>query len=135
MTQKPYKILEHPADFEVEVFGKNKELLFENAMQALAEGLRPEKKDEKAEEKIRILSEDAEALLVDFLNEVNYLSEVKREVYTHVHFSKFEDNELVGKIYGWKVRRFGLQVKAATFHDLELEKRGKRWRAKILFDI
>jgi len=135
MPDEGYKILEHPADFEVVVFGLTKKHLFENAMQAMAHCLDAEVTEEKAEEKIRVLSEDREALLVDFLNEVNYLSEVKMELYEKVSFSKFTDTEIVAVIYGKKVKRFGLQVKAATFHDLRVEKKDEGWRAHIIFDV
>ncbi len=131
-----YKILEHRADLEMLVFGVTKQELFANAMAALAECLQPKAKKFPAQEKIRIVSDGLEPLLIDFLNEINYLSEVNKEVYNAVHFKKFKDTEIVADIRGTKVTRFGLQIKAATFHGLEIKKNEEgRWQARVLFDV
>lgn len=133
---KKFEVLEHTADLKIRAFGKNKAELFLNAMLAMQEGLRPKIKNKKAETKIRIESEDLESLLVDFLSEINYLNEVNREVYQKAYFEKFSDKMLVAEISGRKVKRFGLQIKGVTFHDLDIHQREDGiWEATVLFDI
>lgn len=132
-----YKILEHIADVKVQAFGKTKEELFLNAMHGMVAVLRPQIRNTKSEiRKINIKSIDLNALLVDFLNEVLYLIQMNKEVYDGVKFYKFGDQELQGKLTGQKVESFGEDIKAVTYHGLEIIKNKKGlYQATVLFDI
>jgi SHS2 domain-containing protein len=133
-----YKILEHPADVRVQVFGKTKEELFLNAMKGMNEVLRAQVTDNSKQVagKIRIKSVDLNALLVDFLSEVLYLIQTKKEIYNSIKFSKFNDKELEGELIGNKVESFGEDIKAVTYHGLKITKNKQNlWQATILFDI
>ncbi len=51
-------------------------------------------------------------------------------------FKKFSDNELEAEIFGQKVERFGEDIKAVTYHDLEIHQNTEgEWEATVLFDI
>ncbi len=134
---KQYEILEHKADLKIRVFGKSKKDLFLNALLGMTSGLRPKLKTQNSKLKtIKIKSVDLNALLVDFLSEALYLSQTNKEVYFDVKFKKFSDNELRGELIGQKVERFGEDVKAVTYHDLDIkQKEDGIWEATILFDI
>jgi SHS2 domain-containing protein len=134
---KKYEILEHKADLEIRAFGKTKEEFFLNTLLAMAESQKAEiKEKEEVKRKIRIESVDLEALLVDFLNEVLYLSQVNQEIYRKVKFKKFTDVELEGELTGFKVERFGEDIKAVTHHNLDIhQKEDGTWEGKVLFDI
>lgn len=139
-----YEILEHPADLKIKAFGKTKEELFSNMLKGMISGLRPEILNSKTETRnIEIKSSNLETLLVDFLSEVLYLTQVNKEIYTDIKFKKLTDPstssgqaELEGKLIGQKVQRFGEDIKAVTYHDLNIhyEKDGS-WEATVLFDI
>jgi len=76
------------------------------------------------------------SLLVDFLSEVLYLSEVNREVYQKIQFKKFTDKEIEGILSGKKLKRRGVIIKGVTYHDLDIKQRkDKIWEVTILFDI
>jgi len=132
-----YQILPHPADLKIKVFGKDKKELFLNALFALGQNQKPEieKPEKKVKRKIKIESPDISALLVDFLSEVLYLSQTKKEVYFGANFKKFSDQKLEAEIFGKKVERFGEDIKAVTYHGLEIAKKDNLWEATILFDI
>jgi SHS2 domain-containing protein len=133
---KKYEILEHKADLKIRAFGKTKEELFLNAMIGMQQAIRPECKMQNAKCKIEIKSNDLSSLLVDFLSEINYLNEVKKEVYQNIRFIKFFDTELKGEIFGKKVESFGLVIKGVTWHDLDIhQQKNGIWQATILFDI
>ena len=135
---KRYEILEHKADLKIKVKGSSKEELFLNALLGMEEGLRPETKETKEEIKreIKIKSIDLPALLVDFLNEALYLIQVHKEIYNSIKFKKFVDTELKGELIGQKVERFGEDIKAVTYHDLDIyQKEDGTWEAVVLFDI
>ncbi len=135
--EKKYEILEHKADLKIMVFGRNKKELFENAMLGMISGLRPKIKNQRAKtKKIKIKSLDLESLLVDFLSEVLYLSQVNREIYDIIKFKKISDTELEAELIGQKVERFGEDIKAVTYYGLDVQqKENKTWEATVLFDI
>jgi len=136
MPEKKYEILEHKADLKIRAFGKKKEELFLNMLTGLMENLRPEGIGKKEKREIKIDSQDLETLLVDFLSEVLYLSQVNKEIYNNIKFKKFTNTELEGELIGQKVGRFGEDIKAVTYYDLDVhQKEDGAWEATVLFDI
>jgi len=119
-----YKILDHISDLKIKVFGKNLPELFENAVFAMRECLRPEIEipEKNIKSKIKIKSTNLLSLLVDFLSEVLYQAQVNKEVYYKVKFDKFSDTEIEAELSGEKVKRFGLEIKGVTYHNLEIKK-------------
>ncbi len=133
---KNFEILEHSADLKIRAFGSDKEQLFWNMMRGMQASLRSNPSEQKTETKIMVQSEDLLSLLVDFLSEINYLNEINQEVYYRIKFDKFSDTELEAELSGYKVKRFGLQIKGVTFHDLDVsQKQDGQWEATVLFDI
>ena len=134
---KKYEILEHKADLKIRAFGKNKEELFLNMLLGMTECLKPELKEgKKVTHKIEIKSSDLSSLLVDFLSEVLYLTQVKKRAYFKAKFKKFSDKEIEVELIGQKVERFNEDIKAVTYHDLEIQQRKDGiWEATVLFDV
>jgi len=152
---KKYEILEHKADLKIRAFGKTKEELFLNMLIGMSESMKGSEvriPEEKIRREVKIKSLDLPALLVDFLSEVLYLSQVNREVYFNVKFRKFFDNEeeedlsssspfatareIEAELIGQKVERFGEDIKAVTYHSLNIRQREDGiWEATVLFDI
>lgn len=143
---KKFEVLEHKADLKIRVFGKDLKDLFLNAMLGMFKGARyqPEtqpptlskKVGGKIRKEIRVKSLDLPSLLVDFLSEILYLVETRKEVYQRIKFKKFSQNEIEAELSGQKLKRMAVQIKAVTYHQLEIhqEKDGS-WQATILFDI
>lgn len=132
-----YQILEHKADLKIRAFGKTKEELFLNTILGMEENLKPEAQDRrKIEREIKISSIDLSALLVDFLSEVLYLNQVNKEIYNDTTFKKFTDTEIDGILKGQKVEGFGEDIKAVTYHDLDIHQRKDGvWESTVLYDI
>ena len=133
-----FKILPHTADLKIRAFGKTKEEVFLNALFGMSESMKPEikKQEETVAREIKISSLDLPSLLVDFLSEVLYLTQVNKEIYTEAKFKKFTGTELKAELIGKKVERFGEDIKAVTYHGLDIHQRGDGiWEAAILFDI
>jgi SHS2 domain-containing protein len=112
-------------------------------LKGMISGLRPEILNSETEARnIEIKSPDIESLLVDFLSEILYLTQVNKEIYIDIKFKKLigpsmnsGQAELEGELVGQKVKRFGEDIKAVTYHDLEIQKKGGDWQAIVLFDI
>lgn len=134
---KKFEILEHTADLKIRVFGKDKKELFLNALLAMVSGLRPKIKNQNSKiKKIKVKSSNLETLLVDFLSEVLYLTQINKEVYTDIEFELFSETELQGILKGQKIKQFGEDIKAVTYHNLEIkQKKDGTFEATILFDI
>ena len=133
---KKYEILEHKADLRIRAFGKDFKELFENAMIGMFESAKYEGEGRKIKKEIKVSSLDFPSLLVDFLSEVLYLSEVNQEIYDKIQFKKFTEKNLEGTLLGKKLKRIGVVIKGVTYHDLQVhQKKDKTWQATILFDI
>lgn len=133
-----YEVLEHTGDVKIKAYGSTKGELFENAMLGMVSLLMPKlkTKNEKVKKTIKVISTDLNALLVDFLSEVNYLRQVNREVYEKVNFITFSDRELKAELEGSKVEEFGEDIKAVTFHDLDIHQNPQGvWETIIVFDV
>jgi len=132
-----FEILEHKADLKIRAFGQTKEKLFLNMLLGMNSALRAQIQDPKPEIKeIKVKSPDLSALLVDFLSEVLYQAQVNKEVYNNIDFKKLTDTELEAEIFGQKVERFGEDIKAVTYHNLEVnQKKDGSWEAIVLFDV
>jgi len=141
---KKFEFLDHPADLKIKAFGKTKEELFFNMLLGMEENLKPELARETDKKEIKISSLDSETLLVDFLSQVLYLNHINQAVYNDIKFNKFTNlsinsgqaAELEGELIGRKVKSFGEEIKAVTYHDLEIiQKDSDKWEATVLFDI
>ncbi len=134
---KKYEILPHTADLKIRAFGRTKEELFSNALLGMTEALRAEIKEQKIRTKdIKVKSLDLGALLVDFLSEVLYLTQVNKEVYAEVKFKEFSDTELKAELFGQKAERFGEDIKAVTYHNLDVHQgKDSAWEVTVLFDV
>ncbi len=136
---KLFEILPHTADVRIKVFGKTKKELFKNALSGMAEIQKKESEKSKGQTlrvKIKIQSPDINALLVDFLSEILYQSQINRAIFKDAEFLKFSDNEIEGEISGFKVDAFDKDIKAATYHELDIKKfPGGIFETIIVFDV
>lgn len=131
-----YEILEHKADLKIRAFGKDKKELFENALIGMFESAKYENEGKEIKKEIKVSSLNLPSLLVDFLSEALYLSEVNKEVYDKIEFKKFSDKEIEGTLSGNRLKRIGVIIKGVTYHDLQVhQKKDGIWEAVVLFDI
>lgn len=130
-----YRNLQHSADLKLEIYGKNEEELFENSMIAMFKESGVRGNEEKIKREIGAEALDINSLLVAFLSEILYLSEINDEVYWKIKFNQFNERKINGELIGEKIQERGTLIKGVTFHDLSVEKKNNRWSAVILFDI
>jgi SHS2 domain-containing protein len=131
-----YKILEHTADFIIQARGKTLEELFSETMRGMFEAIKPKiASDKKIKRQISVKSLDQKALLVDFLSETLYQSDINNEAYFKAIFKKLTETELEAELLGQKIDSFEEEIKAVTHHGLKLEKIKQGWKAEVLFDI
>ncbi|HLC89818.1 MAG: hypothetical protein A3J62_03780 [Candidatus Buchananbacteria bacterium RIFCSPHIGHO2_02_FULL_38_8] len=134
---KKFEFLDHPADLKVKVFGQDLTEIFTNAALAMMTYLYPrqvEIKNHEIKKEIKLKARDTKALLVDWLSELLYLSDTADCCFNDFDFNKLDENELQATIFGRRVQAKE-DIKAVTYHDLELKQVDKEWQARILFDI
>ncbi len=132
---KKFEILEHTADLKIRAFGKTKEELFENAMTGMFTGVRYKGGGKEVKQEVNMTSLDFPSLLVDFLSEVLYLSEVNHQVYYQFQYKTFTDENIKGVLLGKGIENIGIAIKGVTYHGLDIHQReDKIWQATILFD-
>lgn len=131
-----YKILEHTADLKIQANGSDLAELFSN----MALGMMTYKyqgtsnKVQITKENVRLKAQDVESLLVDWLSELLYLSDTNNLAYTKFDFKKISETELEAKVYGFKAEAKD-DIKAVTYHQLEVKKTDEGWQAIVIFDI
>ena len=143
-----FESLPHTADIKIRVYGKTKKDLFRHALIGMFQVVGPKITGCRVESErvvcdllpekheVMIESPDEVALLVDFLSEALYLSDVNDEAYLDADIHELTDHMIKATIYGAKVVGFEVvELKAVTYHELAIEKIGNRWQADIVFDI
>lgn len=134
---QPYKILPHTADLCLKIFGKTKKELFSNAVRGMFLAIEPTYKKgvPKAERLVRISSKDTDALLIDFLSEVLYLSDIHDEAYNKIVIKRLNDKEIEAIIFGKSIKGFREEIKAVTYHGAHIKKMKAGWEVDIVFDV
>ena len=141
---KPFIEIEHTADTALKIYGNSLEELFINAAKGfyyLASV--PVKKRSSTYRDMFIKENSVEDLLISFLNELNYYLMVHSNI-----FSEFEDIIIKKEKNNWnlycKCKTITLEadvlsdiqeIKAVTYHQIEIEKKNGVFSTQIIFDI
>ena len=134
-----FEVIDHTADVGIIAYGRDLEEAFANSaygMFSLIADL--DGVQEKVSRKVDIESIDQEALLVDWLNELLYLFDVKHIIFKRFEITALSQNRLQARIYGEKVDQSRHQlktgIKAATYHMLKIEK-NKEVKVRFILDL
>ena len=137
---KTYRLFDHTADLGMEFFGGSREELFVSAGAGIFDVITDINRI-KAEKTFQINVEglDLEDLLVNWLRELLYLHQVKGMLLREFHISEMNDLHLKGSVRGEpfdaKRHEIKMEVKAATYHDIEVTENKGRWTARVIFDV
>ena len=135
-----FQIVEHTADVGVLATGDT----FGEALSFLARGaislmLEPGEFQARDVVTVEVEATDAEALAVDWLNELLYLYEAEGFVPVDVSVETTEDgSKLTAQCRGERVntaaRELVTEVKAATYHGVSVRHDGE-WRVQVILDV
>ena len=137
----PYRLIDHAADAGLEVRGADLPRLMAAAAMALSDAVVPRGRHAEVERiDVRVDAADARALLVDLLQEVIYLLDTRGFLPVRVGTRIDEARDglsLRASLYGsgFDPSWVRLPVKAATHHDLEVERTDGGWIARVLVDV
>ncbi len=77
---------------------------------------------------------DVETLLIDWLNELLYWTEITGLAFTTFEFEHLTPTHLTATAYGRPITEYGKYVKAATFHNLIVLETPEGYETEIVFD-
>ncbi len=145
--EKDFESLAHTADIKLRVFGSTLKELFRNALVGMFQTIEPrvqgcEEKNGRItcdqlpdQNSIEVSASAQDLLLVDFLSEALYLSDVHNQVYLDAQIHELSETFVRATVFGVPVQGFGIEIKAVTYHELEIKKVDGLWQAIIVFDI
>ena len=138
MTEQPeagYQEVEHTADWQIEVWAPDLPILFEQAahgMYALSgTQLGPEP---KAVREIELQGQDPESLLVSFLTELLFLGESQGLGFDGFDL-RLSDDDLFAHLQGGPIQSQSKEIKAVTYHNLEIKETSRGLEVNIVFDV
>lgn len=134
---KKFELLEHTGDIKIRVYGTTLEELFSNAVYGMFASISPhQKSDKKVEHVFTVQADSLEILLINFLSECLYLSDIHNEAYDAAQFTQLIHTNAQGTLYGYPISGFErVEIKAVTYHDTKIEQINDIWQATIVFDI
>jgi SHS2 domain-containing protein len=140
---KEFEIIDHTADIGIVAYGKTKREVFINAAKGMFEIIAGENRDLKENfyAKIKLEAKSLEDLLIAWLNELLYLSEVKLVILNKFKIKELSDSQIKAEVGGTKINHLSVrikrEVKAVTYHRLEIikDEESGLWSAQVIFDI
>lgn len=132
--------MEHTADIGIRCWGSTPDELFREAARGLIEVLvGPTGDSGEVQLKLELQASCVEELLVAWLNELLFRFEIEGFLPGEVAFEQLDEQRLRARLSGaridparWPIER---QVKAATYHLLQVEHSIGTWRATIYLDL
>jgi SHS2 domain-containing protein len=130
---------EHTADVGLIGWGDTREELFAAMAGGLARVICPERPGRVEQRAVAVSAEDVEALLVDFLWEVMSRMQFEAFVVADATVDALSETSLsarlVGETYDPHRHAYEAEVKAVTYHELEVARRMGRWEARVILDL
>jgi SHS2 domain-containing protein len=137
---KGYELIEHTADICIRVKGVSLAELFKNFGLAIFDVIAEKQQVRNPRQesiKISQKADNPEELLVNWLNELLSLSATRNLIFENFQIEKIGQNNITAWATGSDVKnyRLNVEVKAATYHELKIEKNAAGWLAQIIFDV
>lgn len=134
-----WRMLDHPADILIEVWGDTLEELFVHGAEAFG-CLVGESGPEETEEEVGVEAHgETEAdLMIDWLRELLFLHETRRLVPTGARITELTSTDLRGQVSVRRLRPDEVppyEIKAVTYHGVFVDRTDQRYQTRVLFDV
>lgn len=140
MKNQPFEILEHTADIYLRIKGQSLKDLFRNAGLAIFQ-IASRRQFTKDPHQIRFpitqTADNIEELFINWLNELLSLSSAKEVIFHDFKINKLNETELKAIAIGSNIINYkvNIEIKAATYHQLKVEKTDDGWQAEVILDV
>lgn len=137
---KKFEVFDHTADIGLIVYGENLKSLFENAGEAFFNIITDlNHVSTKIWKRVELNQENLERLIVAWLTELLFLHEVEGLLFKEFMVESIGNSELKARVGGEEFREgfhiIKTQVKAVTYHQIEVKKENAFWKARIILDL
>lgn len=138
---KNYELIEHTADIGIRVKGDDLKELFKNAALAMFDIIAEKVTDIESSsiEKCLVKQEadNLDELFINWLNELLSLSATQEKIFCEFTFKNLDEQNLEAEVDGCDIKSYKVnsEIKAATYHELKLEKTDSGWLAEVIFDV
>ena len=135
---KHYKYFSTTADMGMEVSGKDISEIFINSAKGMFNLFSASKNFKPKEEyMVRLKGESWEELLFKWLNELLFYYDAYKIYFVDFQILRIEPYRIEAIIRGDKIenQKIEREIKAVTYHNLEIMKKNSKWEAKVLFDL
>jgi len=138
--REKYHLIDHTADFGIHVSGTNSKDLFANAAQALFDVITDiDSLTGQDSCHLEVSGEDWSDLMVNWLREILYLWNGKERLVKSVNITALSANKLSAKVvfdpYDPDRHTVITEIKAVTYHQIQVKRTPSGWSARIIFDI
>jgi SHS2 domain-containing protein len=135
-----YTLLDHTADLKIRVTGKNPADLFKNAGLALFDLIiDPQRVTPEKEIAIRVGGADRADLMVNYLRELLYLWTGDENLVNMIDIRDISESDLDARITVGRYipgrHEIAREIKAVTYHQIEVNRTPAGWQAIVVFDI
>jgi len=136
----PYRFLDHTADLRIEVTAAGREALFVEAARALFDicaGI--ESIDVREYREVSGSGDDFAELFIDWLRELLYRFAAEGMLFSRFEIVSLSETEIHARCGGEPFdpgkHEVRCEIKAVTYHGLEIIRRGETLAASVVFDI
>jgi len=140
-SEKPdFTLLDHTSDLGIRVRGPNLKKLFEWAAKSMIQlmvRVEPGPKTKAVEASIP--ANDLADLMVRWLGEILYLFEGEKEVVTDIEIHSIVPSHLHATLttvpFNPSLHEIIYEIKAVTYHQIEVTQKADKWETRIIFDL
>ena len=134
-SERGHREVEHTADWGLEVWAPDMSALIEEAARGMY-GLMGVvvSEDDRCHRQLEISSDDDEQLLVSFLEELLFIAESEDLAFDGYLFD-LEGKNLLVRLEGGSIVSREKEIKAVTFHNLEIGVTERGLKTRIIFDV
>lgn len=138
--QSHYTLLDHTADLRIRVSGTVPANLFKNAGLALFDLItRPERLKPREVVEVAVTGDDPADLMVNYLRELLYLWTGNEKLVKMIDIVNISDTAVSALVstdrYQPGHHEILHEIKAVTYHQIEVSRTEEGWQAMVVFDI
>ena len=130
-----YREVPHTADWELEIWAPDIGTLLEQAARGMYHLCEAKMYSHpRLTRRIELIIIEPEILLIDFLTELIYLTESEGLAFDEFNL-KFEGDHFIADVTGAKLESLSKEIKAVTYHNINIIDTDRELKANIVFDV
>ena len=136
-----YRFIDHTADLAIKFYGKTIEELFINSALSLSEIIFARNQDSSKnigdKLSLQFSANEINVLYIDFLREILFQINTNFRYFYNIEIIKFSNNEISINCYYYSLNldNISQEIKAVTYHNIEIAKENHTYNALVTFDI